>query len=363
MPLKTNDSFCLQIRPVDLLCHGHKTFDASGKTITLVSPEDTLNNGTILPECRWVIQHPDSKQVLGIQFVKLLFDSAIDIIAINDGPSELSTPLVQVTASSGNLTKYQLVRSTGPFMWVSYKPNTYASELSAIVQAHGQGGHFNGSGSIVMNPDPSDAVFLLEVPENEMILLQFDEKSSNFPAPATLSVYDGFDKTNLLATLHGKVWYPVISKSSKMMLIASKFDAGSFKADFKGMPASCLHMSSFTDENYVLSGNCNKTCLWVVPPQDQPNSNLVLNLQYLNMNKKDTIKIRKLDAAQTILGDISTGVSHVPQMMVPAEIGALVEIGRAACEKENSDIVVVGHSSYLPGKKAWYRYGIGACLY
>lgn len=43
--------------------------------------------------------------ILGVVFKTLHLDNTIDIIAINDGASELSTPLVQVTASSGNITK------------------------------------------------------------------------------------------------------------------------------------------------------------------------------------------------------------------------------------------------------------------
>lgn len=78
---------------------------------------------------------------------------------------------------------------------------------------------------------------------------------------------------------------------------------------------------------------------------------LLLNLQYLALGQNDSIKIRELDAAKTLLGEVSSSLSHVPQLMVPANIGALVEIARAPCAKENTDVVVVGHSSYLPGEK------------
>lgn len=89
-----------------------------------------------------------------------------------------------------------------------------------------------------MKSEDKDVAFLLEVEKDQIVLLKFNDGESDFPSPATLSIYDGFDKTNLLATLHGNVWYPVISRSSKMMLIASQFSKGSFKAEFKGMPAS-----------------------------------------------------------------------------------------------------------------------------
>lgn len=95
----------------------------------------------------------------------------------------------------------------------------------------------------------NDTVFLLEVDEDKTVLLNFT--SSDFAYPATLSVYDGFDKSNLLADLHGKVWYPVLSKSSKMMLIASGFNSkGQFKASFSGVsPGVCFANSIILNYN------------------------------------------------------------------------------------------------------------------
>ncbi|GBM20484.1 hypothetical protein AVEN_5564-1 [Araneus ventricosus] len=342
----TNESFRLEFSLVDSSCSGYRLLTQE-TTFTFYSPPEVLNNGSIITECRWVFEHQDHSKVLGLNLHKHHFDNPLDIVSVNDGGSELSPPLLQVTTSNFNSTQKLLTRATGPRLWVAFKPKTYASSFAANITVHGQGGHFKGNGTISMKQTTgNDTVFLLEVDEDKTVLLNFT--SSNFAYPATLSIYVGFDQSNLLANLHGKVWYPVLSKSSKMMVIASSFSTGQFTATFRGVSPGCLHMNTISDESYVLSGNCNNTCMWVIPPRDVPGSELLLNLQYLHLGKGDQLSIFRMDEPKTPLGEVHSNVTHVPQMVFPASVGALVEINRAACEKESEDVVVVGHSSYLP---------------
>ncbi|KAF8774166.1 Cubilin like protein [Argiope bruennichi] len=343
----TTEYYRLEFSLVDSACSYYKQLTAQDTEFMFHSPPEVLNNGSIITECRWVFEHTDHTKILGLDLFKHHFDNPLDIVSVNDGASELSSPLLQVTTSNVNSTQRQIIRATGPYLWVAFKPKTYASYFSANVTVHGQGGHFKGNGTISMTPTTgNDTVFLLEVDEGKTVLLNFT--SSNFEFPATLSIYDDFDQSNLLTNLHGKVWYPVLSKSSKMMIIASGFSKGQFTATFSGVTPGCLHMNTISIDNYVLSGNCNNTCMWVIPPRDIPGSDLLLNLQYLHLSKGDQISIFKMDDSKTPLGEVHSNVTHVPQLVFPANVGALVEINRAACEKESEDVVVVGHSSYLP---------------
>ncbi|GFT37964.1 CUB domain-containing protein [Nephila pilipes] len=342
----TSEYYRLKFSFVDSACSGHHKFGAHDTIFTFESPPEELNNGSIVTGCRYIIESPDT-EILGLNLWKFHFNDPLDIVSINDGSSLMSLPLFQVTTSNANFTKTQMIRSTGPYLWMEFKPQTYASKFSVNFTVHGQGGYLKGNGTFNVNPtDGNDTVFLLEVAQNEFVLLNFT--ASDFNLPATLSIYDDFEKTNLLATLHGKIWYPVLSKTSRMMVIANNFAKGSFSADFSGVTPGCLHMSSMSNENYILSGNCNSTCLWVIPPQDRPESVLLLNLQYLSLGSDDHLSIYKLDGAKTRLGEVHSNVTHVPQLIIPANIGALVEINRGPCEKENEDVVVIGHSSYLP---------------
>ena len=86
--------------------------------------------------------------------------------------------------------------------------------------------------------DGDDTVFLLEVKDDEVVMLNFDE-SSIIP-PAVVSVYDGFDSKNLLASLHGQIKFPILSRSSRMMVTGTKFSSASnhFSAMFKGVTPS-----------------------------------------------------------------------------------------------------------------------------
>ncbi|GFQ82714.1 CUB domain-containing protein [Trichonephila clavata] len=345
-PTTTIEYFRLKISLVDSECSGYLKLDAHDTYHTFESPPEEFNNGTIIPRCRYVFESPDDSNVLGLKLWKFHFSNPLDIVAINDGASEISVPLLQVTTSNANLTKSQIIRSTRQYMWMEFKPQTYASKFVANITFHGQGGYMKGNGTFKVNPtDGNDTVFLLEVDQNEVVLLNFT--ASDFDLPATLSIYDDFDKTNLLASLHGNVGYPVLSKTSKMMVIATNFGKGSFTADFKGVMPGCLQMSTFSNENYILSGNCNKTCFWTIPPQDRPGFELLLNLQYLSLGLEDQLNIYKLDKAKTSLGSLLSNVTHIPQLVIPANVGALVEVIRGPCV-ENEDVVVIGHSSYLP---------------
>ncbi|GFX07469.1 CUB domain-containing protein [Trichonephila clavipes] len=342
----TTEYFRLKISSLDSACSGHYKFGPHETAYTFESPEEELNNGSIMIGCRYVFENPDTSNILGLQLWKFHFSNPLDIVSINDGGSEISEPLLQVTTSNANLTKSQIVRSTRQYIWMEFKPQTYASKFVANISVHGQGGYMKGNGTLKVNPPVGDdTVFLLEVDQNEVVLLNFT--ASDFDLPATLSIYDGFDKTNLLAALHGNVWYPVLSKTSKMMVIATNFTKGSFTADFKGVMPGCLQMSTFSNENYILSGNCNNTCLWTIPPQDRPGFELLLHLQYLSLGLKDQLNIYKLDKAKTILGSVHSNVTHIPQLVIPANVGVLVEVNRGPCVK-NEDVVVIGHSSYLP---------------
>lgn len=72
----------------------------------MISPSNEFNNGTITAfECRWLIETKSPKDILGIKFDKLDFSSVFDMIAVNDGRSEISSPLLQVTVSNRNNTK------------------------------------------------------------------------------------------------------------------------------------------------------------------------------------------------------------------------------------------------------------------
>lgn len=347
MTPQTNEYYRLEFSLVDSTCSGHTLLANEDINRPFYSPPEVLNNGSIITECRWVFEHQDHTKILGLSLHKYNFVNPLDIVSVNDGASESSPPLLQVTTSNVNITQKQIIRATGPYLWVAFNPNTYASYFAANITVHGQGGHFKGSGNISMkSTDGNDTVFLLEVDEDKTVLLNFT--SSDFAYPATLSIFDGFDQSNLLANLHGKVWYPVLSKSSKMMVIASSFAKGQFAATFRGVSPGCLHMNTISNDNYILSGNCNNTCMWVIPPRDLPGSELILNLQYLHLGQGDQISIFKMDDSKTPLGEVHSNMTHVPQMVFPASVGALVEVNRAACEKETEDVVVVGHSSYLP---------------
>lgn len=89
-----------------------------------------------------------------------------------------------------------------------------------------------------------DTVFLLEVKDDEVVMLSFDD--SSITPPAVVSVYDGFDTNNLLTTLHGQIKFPVISRSSRMMVTGTKFSAASnhFTAKFKGVAPSKSYVTS-----------------------------------------------------------------------------------------------------------------------
>lgn len=80
-----------------------------------------------------------------------------------------------------------------------------------------------------------DTAFLLEVDKNEVVMLEFQD--SSITPPASVYIYDGFDTSNLLACLHGQVKYPVLSRSSRMLITGTKFTAETnhFTATFKGV--------------------------------------------------------------------------------------------------------------------------------
>lgn len=347
---KTNstDHFKLKINTVDKACSGRFELD-NDITQPFTSPPDVVNNGSYIFECRWLIQHKNSEKILGFQLNTADFTNVFDIAAVNDGASKISAPILQVTTSNKNASKNQIIRGTGSSLWVAYKPENYKSKFSFNATVHGQGGYYKGSGTINMAHAPgNDTAFLLEVDKNEVVMLTFS--ASSITAPASVSVYDGFDTSNLLTSIHGSINYPILSRSSRMMVIGTSFDAASnhFSAAFKGVVPGCNHMSSMSAENYILSENCNSSCVWIIPPQKVPNSALVVYLQYISLKDGDIITIHKLDAKLTQLAEISPSENHVPHFAVPSDIGVLININQSKCEKSQDKLVLVGHSSYIP---------------
>lgn len=344
MTIPTNQTYELRIHRVNIGCSGYEI--VSGSKNPKHSVPNMLNNGSIINECLWIFKS-ESNKMLGIEFKDLHFEHALDIIAINDGASENSQPVLQVTTSNFNSTMSQPIRTTGQYIWIAFKPVTFASKISFEVSNHDNGGHFIGNGTIgIKSGVTEDTVFQLEADPNQVVFLNFT--SSKISPPGKLTIYDGFDKSNVLATLHGEIWYPLLSKSSKMMIIATDFSSSNFDASFKGVSPGCLHMSSSTSGDYVLSGNCNASCLWVIPPEDHPGSVLLLDLQFVSLGPQDQIEIIQLDSAQTRIGVVSANTTHVPQLIIPANIGALVEVNRGPCQKEKADTILIGHSSYIP---------------
>lgn len=76
---------------------------------------------------------------------------------------------------------------------------------------------------------------------------------------------------------------------------------------------------------------------------------LLLNLQYVSLNEKDVLKIHQLDSNLTELGTVTTNQSHVPQIAVSANVGLLVDVVQADCKVKKDKIILIGHSSYMPG--------------
>lgn len=347
--LNSSDHFKLKIHEVDKSCSGVVSADAT--STQLKSPTYILNNGTIEQECRWLVTTQLSQyKTFGLRFDKLDFQSVLDIVAVNDGLSEFSQPLLQVTTSNRNTSQSQMIRASGPHFWVSFKPVSYKSSFIANITTHGQGGFFKNNGSISMNPTTGDdTVFLLEVDDGKVV--ELNSQLSAFSPPATLTVYDGFDMKKILTSLHGQIKFPILSTSSRMMIIGTHFSdsKNAFTATFQGIVPGCDRMSSVETDSYILSENCNSTCQWIIPPQDSPNSALVVNLQYISLQNGDIVRILKLDDKLTELGLITANETRVPHFTLPANVGALISVTQAACKERKDRIVLIGQSSYNPG--------------
>lgn len=350
--INSTDHFLLKIHHVDKRCSFYKNI-ASPAAVTLTSPPEMLDNSTNVVECRWLIQHAESSKILGLQLDTLEFQSVFDIVAVNDGLSEISTPMLQITTSNRNYSRNQLIRSGGPYIWISFKPLTYESRFIANVTVHGQGGHFKNSGVFGMHfTTGDDTAFLLEVEDGKVVQLTFDTFAIS--PPATVSIYDGFDRNHLLTMLQKPAKFPILSPSSQMMVVGTNFSAttNKFSAKFEGVSPGCNHMNSPSTENYILSENCNSSCSWIIPPEDGSDSELIIYLQYISLKKGDQIKIRLLDESSTVLGNITAETKHVPQLAVPINVGAIINVNQAACKSNKTDkIILIAHSSLIPDCK------------
>lgn len=70
----------------------------------------------------------------------------------------------------------------------------------------------------------------------------------------------------------------------------------------------------------------------------------------MSLKEGDNIKIHKLDASLTQLAEINANDdTYVPHIAVPGDVGILVNVTQAACEKKTDKVVLIGHSSYIPG--------------
>lgn len=312
-------------------------------TVLRSPPAMTSYNDTVKFECRWLIKTNDADSILGLVMDKLQFSNIFDVLIINNGPSELSPPMVQATLLNQEEIKGQIIKSSGQYLWVSFKSEAFASNFSGNC-SEGKGGYYKDSGSI---SSQSNAEFLLEVDVDEKVLLNFI--SSNFTSPATLSIYDGFATTSSLITqLIGNVWYPVISDTSKMMVVVKNFDSGNtFVAHFSGIKSDCIHMSSSSDDSYVVSGNCNMTCAWVMPPKNASNEALQLEFHLVSLDANDVIQVFRLGDNQTPVAKILHGAKHIPPLTFDPREGFYMNVSRGVCQ--SNEVVLIAHATYLPG--------------
>ncbi|XP_023237375.1 uncharacterized protein LOC111636371 [Centruroides sculpturatus] len=283
-------------------------------------------------EIHWIIES-EEKTVISLQFMNLSLTNGAQIL-VSDGNSKLAQPIRQISSLDYNKLEGTYILSTGTFLRIALTPFNGKIVVNAQVRSHDQGGYFQNKGELHFSKSKEDIIYLLEVNENENVVL---ESQNGNPLTVPLYVYNDFSvSSKLLFTLKGDIPnYPIVSDTSKMMIIAKNFnDTATYKANFKGIPKGCYRMTSQPSYDYVISGNCQQECKWTTLP-DNNYETISLHMHLLNFDAKDILTISLLDKDNTKVLDIRTKET-IPELYLPAKVGFVMTTKNVNCNASNS---------------------------
>lgn len=306
-------------------------------------------------EIHWIIESENNTHI-SLKFTNLLLTKGAQIL-ISDGNTKFSQPIRQLSSLDYNLNGTYML-STGNFLRISLTPANGKITVNAQVRSHSLGGYYQKKGELSFSKSKEDIIYLLEVNEDENVVL--NSKEGNPLTNSSLYIYNDFSvNSKLLFVLKGNIPnFPIVSDTSKMMIVAKNFsDNTDFKTDFQGMTKGCYRMTTESSYDYVISGNCQKECIWIIPPNNTYDT-ISMHLHLLSFAVKDIVSIKLLDKTKTTMLDLR-GDGNVPELYLPAKYGISLITKNVNCNVSDAFL----HVNYeklngcekveklLPGKK------------
>lgn len=287
------------------------------------------NQPNILP-CHWIIEGADNT-VLSLMFSNFSLTKGAHIF-INDGSNKLSNPIKQISSLNSNDIDGTYVLSTGKFLMISFVLSDGKISTNVAITDNKQGGYLQNRSSIAISESHKDVIYLLEANENENAVI--DNHSGSLSTNSSIYIYNDFSlKSKLLVVFKGTLPnYPVVSDTSRMMIIAKNFiGSDKYNAKFEGISKDCYRMSTGFSYDIIIKDSCQKEkeCKWIVPP-DSLHNVTSLHMHLLNFTDKDIAIINLLDKDNTKVFDAKPS-PYIPELYLPSKLGFVMTTKSVNC--------------------------------
>uniref|UniRef100_A0A1W7RAP5 Cubilin n=1 Tax=Hadrurus spadix TaxID=141984 RepID=A0A1W7RAP5_9SCOR len=286
-------------------------------------------------ECHWVIKSEENTTI-SFKFIDISLPSTATRIIFNDGKNKFSNLLFHVSSIDQKVAKKRYIASSGKFLWISIEQPDKNTLVFGEATMRRNGGYRKGSGKLSVPSNSTDVIYLLEEEIGKNIVLS--QHKGSLTINSTISVYNDFstDSLPILSYNMSLPHYAIVSSTSKMMVIATNFgENSSYEANFKGVNEGCDKMSVLKNGEYLLSGNCNTTCNWIVPPVKDINSVISLHIHPYEFEEQDVVTLSLLDVAQTQITNITSHTVVLPEFYLPSSSGFLLNTTRGNCSVAN----------------------------
>lgn len=286
-------------------------------------------------ECHWVIKS-EKDTTISFKFMEMNLTSRATHITINDGKNKYA-PLLFQASSDKMSAKNRYISSSGNYLWISIEQPDESTLVVGNATMHQKGGYKIGSGELAVPVNSTEVVYLLEEENGENIILE--NHKGNLTANSTILIYDDFstDSTPIMVLNTSLPNYPIVSSTSRMMVIAENFTGvANYQASFKKVNNDCYKMSTLENGEYSLINNCNSTCKWIVPPAvGDSNSVISLHLHPAMFEQQDFATLCLLNAPHTVITNITSQMTMLPDFYLPSSTGFLLNSVRGNCSSGN----------------------------
>jgi cubilin len=264
-------------------------------------------------DCHWLITSPEGT-TLRVTVDDAHFADIFDQVRIVDGDSRNDPAMMTLTKGTA-LDQVDFLLTSGNKLWLQFVSDQGlpGKGFKLTVTPYENGGGYRDSGKVIIgnntasedwenagnttqNVTATAYYYQIQVPDNQQVMLIPDD-TFMFPS-AALEFYDGWSVNSTLLTSFTSdiTFYPVISSSNRMLIVACNFTSRQyFTADFLPMEKEGQYMMlTGVDGSLHLdySDTMEDEITWLIP-NSHKNSVVALRISHLDLETDERVTIHQ----------------------------------------------------------------------